>query len=230
MYRRVLTVLVALLQIGCATAGRSAYQLTPAPSQEVANEVLIDKPFEQVWDQLVAQLAKSFYVINNIDKASRLINVSYSSETPELYIDCGQSHREYRRGSESQDYDYPVAASSTYKYAGSVGAYPVTSIVERKTRLEGRANIYVAPEGEQTRVSVNVKYILTITVTGESVRENLLGTPVERAPIGPSISTVDFSTNQANKTNLGTVAEPLYFTCYSTGRLEQGILSYVKPE
>src|SRR6266513_940375 len=87
------------------------------PSTRVTptSETLVNEPFDAVWDRLVGRLATGFFVINNIDKASRLINVSYSSDAPGDFVDCGRSTRQFSFKDESQTYTYQVADSSAFK-------------------------------------------------------------------------------------------------------------------
>src|SRR6266446_73629 len=103
---------VALIT-GCATPGTSHLGYAPPEnSAKIRNEVVVSKPFDSVWDSFVRNLAKSFYVINNIDKQSRIINVSFATDTPETYADCGISTRTYSRGDENHTYKYNVASAS----------------------------------------------------------------------------------------------------------------------
>src|SRR4030095_14702085 len=150
--------LYAAMITGCATPGTSNLSYAPPQtSTKIQNEVIVSKPFEAVWDSFVRELAKRFYVINNIDKQSRIINVSFSTDTAEAYIDCGIVTRTYSRGDERQTYKYHLASASTYKIATSTGInnqLPQTGVLSRRTSLEGRVNIYVAPEDQNTRVSV----------------------------------------------------------------------------
>ena len=227
----VLMLLTSTVFAGCARPGVSTSNWIPPTSRDVANELTVDRPFEAVWDELVGELAKSFYVINNIEKASRLINVSFATDSPEEYIDCGRTQRTYQRGSETQDIDYALAASSTFKYAPPTGNNTVVvQDVIRRTSLEGRANIYVAPLENRTQVTANVKYILTVNVTGTYTAQNVFGKIVQSGLIQPSVSTINFSTNQPNRTDLGTPDNPIYVSCFSTGRLEGDILSFVDPD
>jgi len=114
--------LYAVMITGCATPGTSTFNYAPPQnSTKIQNEVIVSKPFEVVWDSLVRELAKSFYVINNIDKQSRIINVSFSTDTPEAYVDRGITTRTYSRGDERQTYKYNLASASTYKEATSAG-------------------------------------------------------------------------------------------------------------
>src|SRR2546428_522669 len=101
--------------LGCATAGTQTSDIAPAQQQHVDNEVIVPGSSDVTWDRLVQRLSRGFYVINNIDKASRLINISFSSNTRQEYIDCGTTTRTYTRGQEHQEYKYPIAQSSTYK-------------------------------------------------------------------------------------------------------------------
>lgn len=221
-------VLLIFLATGCATAGTSAYSRVPASPKTVENEILVTRSFEETWDQLVKGLARSFYVINNIEKASRIINVSFSTESPEKYIDCGKSRRTYERGNDRREYVYDVASSSSFMIAASQGRFPVTHFVNRGTSLEGRVNVYVAPRENNTVVSVNSRYIFTVRISGYSVVENAYGTPVQNVPATPESRKLSFSTNEPNKADWGTPQTPEYVTCYSTGKLEADILSLVR--
>jgi hypothetical protein len=94
-----------------------------------------------VWDRLVAQLSRGFYVINNIDKVSRLINVSFYSDSPDEYIDCGTTTRTYTRGSESHTYSYPLAESSSFKTGEKRSNGIITFDWNRTTKLEGTLSL-----------------------------------------------------------------------------------------
>jgi hypothetical protein len=214
----------------CATAGTQTADLAPAQSQHVSNEVTVTGSSDVVWDQLVAQLSRSFYVINNIDKASRLLNVSFYSDSPADYIDCGTTTRTYTRGDENQTYRYAFAASSSYKLGQRRDNAIITYNVNRSTKLEGRANIYVAPkDAGSTAVMVNARYILTVNVTGIYQAESLIGIKGATGPMDPSTYTVSFNTNQANTTNVATAGDPpSYVTCYSRGKLEGDIIKFAQ--
>jgi hypothetical protein len=90
--------MIAIFITGCATQGVSTYKYTDNAPIQINNELVVSKPQSQVWDILVKELSKSFYVINNIDKESRIINVSFSSNAPSEYVDCGKTHRTYTQG------------------------------------------------------------------------------------------------------------------------------------
>ena len=157
--------LFACLLSSCVTPGTSGYQYRePIGPETVANEAVVKLPFSDTWDLLIGHLAKSFFVINNVEKVSRIINVSFSTDKPEEYVDCGTTERTFQYAKESHTYTYPMAGSNSYKAAGKWGAYqnlPTIGYVNRKTSLEGRINVYVAPKDNDTIVTVNTRYIFT---------------------------------------------------------------------
>lgn len=223
---------MAVILSGCPMMGTSNRTYTsPEKLAQFKNEIFIEKPFEETWDALVRDLAKSFYVINNIDKQSRIINVSFATDTPEKYVDCGTSTRTYTRGDDNHTYTYNVAASSTFKVALRTEGrdpLPLTHDISRRTSLDGRANIYVAPEGQHTRMSVNARYVLSVTVQGVYVVESFLGTPGQRGTVPQSTTTATFTTNEPTTVNWGTSGNPGPVTCQSRGQLEREILALVQ--
>jgi len=156
---------------GCATATTNYFP--PTGLITPTNELVIGEPFEDVWDRMVKNLSADFFVINNIEKASRLMNVSFSANNPEGYIDCGRSQRTFTGLQGEQVYEYPSASSSRYTTVNKQG---VAYNVFRTTKLEGRTNVYVAPEGEKTRIRVNTRYVLNIEVKGYTLAGQFAGT------------------------------------------------------
>ncbi len=227
---RCLLVVGALFALSsCATVGNNSVSYIEPPSDGLPNNTeVIDQPFNAVWDKLVGELSSSFFVINNIDKESRLINISFISKEPEKYIDCGVTKRRFSFGKENRDYSYKVSESSSYKYAGKWGVYqnlPSIFDIHRNTSLEGRINIYVAPvSGDKTKVSVNIRYILTSKVTGTATGYNAFGQFVRKDTLPPSSHTCSFNTKEVSHENWGTDDNPAYVTCVSAGTLERKLL------
>jgi len=222
----------ACLLSACATPGTSGYQYRePIKAETVANEAVVKLPFSDTWDLLIGQLAKSFFVINNVEKVSRIINVSFSTDKPEEYVDCGTSERTFQYAKESQTYTYPVAGSNSFKVAGKWGPYqnlPTIGYFNRKTSLEGRINVYVAPKDNDTIVTVNTRYILTVRASGHGEGMNAVGTVVQTTAFPETLSTVSFNTGQIGSADWGTPQEPQLVKCRSTGKLETEILAMTK--
>ena len=70
---------VASLAIMLAACAGSTTSYQPPAQYAVQTERRVALQFDEAWDRYVAELSKSFYVINNISKKSRIINVSLST-------------------------------------------------------------------------------------------------------------------------------------------------------
>jgi hypothetical protein len=232
MHKLWVIVVVAVLS-GCATQGVNSFKYLERSPTRVDNEITISKPQPQVWDGLVKELSKSFFVINNIDKESRLINLSFSSNSATDYVECGQTHRVYQQGSKKEVFDYDVAGPATFKFAAprqEHNAFVNYAIMQRQTSVEGRTNIYLAPnekDSSTTIMTVNTRYILTIKTRGQAYAEHLNGNIYPREHIPEQTFTIMFNTNQPGQAS-GAAADMI--TCFSKGKLEKDILDLIKTE
>lgn len=224
---RSFSLVMSVFLTGCATQGVSTSKYTENPQIRVKNEVVVSKPYSQVWDSLVKEFSKSFYVINNIDKESRIINLSFSSSSPAEYVDCGKTHRTYTQGEKVDVFDYEVAGSAQFKVAAKNQPQPAFSyyyIVRREPTLEGRSNIYIAPEENNpnnTTITVNTRYIITMKIKAEGFAEHVNGNVFSQGRIPDETTTVSFNTNQIGQIEIGN-GEKL--TCFTKGKLEKEIL------
>jgi hypothetical protein len=199
---------------GCSTSSTLDYA---APvNNTVQNKRIVNQDFEQTWDRLVRELSADFFVINNIEKASRIINVSFSVGRPDEYVDCGMSNRSFTNPQgKTEHYTYSTASTASF-WIGAPQAPHFPIALTRSTDLEGRVNIYVAPvQGtRQTEIVVNGKYSLGIKQEG--VLHNMYMVPVSQ--LSPSTTRVNFETLKPN------IAEGSDPVCRSRGVLEQRIL------
>jgi hypothetical protein len=190
---------------GCATSTN----YTPPDQVAVTNAIRVDRPFDNVWDQLVRELSSDFFVIKNIDKNSRIINISFMSNKPSDYVDCGRSFHKSSGIFTGEPTQYNTADSVTFYTNDLLGqAYTV----RRTTRLEGRTNIYVAPEGQGTNVIVNTKYVLGM---------NIVTTAYDGRQTGQASTAIDFSTKSP------ALPTPTEVGCSTKGVIEGKILSFV---
>jgi len=231
-FKLVMPVLSGFILTSCVTVGSSLKYQEPKPNSFTNNEVIVDRPFSVVWDALVGELAKSYFVINNVAKESRIINISYFVDNPEEYVDCGRSQRTYHMGEETRNYDYVVAKSNSFKMAlpkwGGFRHLPADATIKRKMTLEGRMNIYVAPKEAQTMVTANARYILKVKTSGVWQYYNAIGISVRTGQMPHAENTVSFNTNQAGTADWGTVDQPLIVKCISNGGLEKAVLDIVR--
>lgn len=186
---------------GCAT---STANYAPPTELRIVNTKLVNKPFDIVWDSLVKELSSDFFVINNIDKNSRLINISFSSQRPSDFVDCGTTSRTFKIGVRDQSYSYKTADGAIFTTTNDQGNI---FNIRRTTRLEGRTNIYVAPENASTNVTVNTKYVISVAMAAATV---------DGRPAGVENFIFDPSTKQTFAN--GSV------TCSAIGAIEERIL------
>ena len=225
--------LFALVLTGCVSkTATNTYDMFEPEKNVINNEKTVSSNYDETWSKLVRELSKSFYVINNIDKESRLINLSFSmNNNLSEYVDCGITKRTFNLDKFNSNVTYEIANDSEYYAASTVHAAPPNTTyfkIFRETFLEGRANVYVAPAhdgSEETVVSVNTKYIWNVNISFEEYmymplydRHNLVRG--KRLDTSLNIQPVNFNTNTSG--SAGGV------TCVATGKFEEEILNILK--
>lgn len=152
--RKGLSILIFISFIsGCAS---STVDYRKPVINSIQNTKQVNIPFDKAWDILVRNLSTDFFVINNIDKGSRLINVSFSTNKPSDFIDCGYTKRTFSNLHGTQNYNYNTSDSVNYSITQGVVGFNIY----KRSNLEGILNIYIAPESNRTLVTVNGKYVL----------------------------------------------------------------------
>lgn len=193
---------------GCA--GKVDYVKPTAKPSAGANSKTINRSRDAVWNSSVPELGKQFFVINNLDKASGLMNISYSG-SPEKYIDCGVITSYVKNVRGERTYTFP-GASPQQNY--EVMTKEALLVVDRRMALEGRVNLIFEEIGaNQTKVTANTRYVITKTAAVHNVQGHLLNRQTD---------TISFNSG-------GTAAFPGQSSeCTSTGTLEADILSAVR--
>jgi hypothetical protein len=217
---------MTLLVSGCATLGVQSVDHTPLSLIPVKNEKTINLKFDEVWGDLVGDFSKTSYVINNIDKQSGLINVSFRfTKGISNYVDCGTSNRQFSLGKIQQNINFKTADGISYfRNAEQQQREPNTIYYEMFVipLLEGKANILVVPSGEGTKVSVNARY--TWSMRGEYdtymymplYKSHNIMNPPGRRQVTSMLPEVSFNTSQ--------FGEEGGLKCASTGKFETDIL------
>lgn len=204
--------LIALTSLIAGCAGKIDY-IRPASSTKTDNTKVVNKSRQAVWDAAVPQLGKEFFVINNLDKSSGLINISYSGD-PEKYIDCGRIVSYVKNARGERTYDFAASKQQmTYEVMTSNLFF-----LNRQMNLEGRVNLIFEELGpEQTRVSANTRYVVRRDLTVRDVQERSQSRN----------DSVSFNTNTSASFAAGNNAGDAT-TCQPTGVLEREILSNIR--
>lgn len=196
---------LAMLVLLGGCAGNITYS-PPVQTDAQPNKMEVALPKAALWPRLVRNLSSEFFIINNLDENSGLINVSYSGD-PAAYVDCGtvDSFVQNLRG--KREYRFNDAASDE-RYETMIGGSLL--LWHRETSLKGRMNIIVSEDGSHASlVAVNTRYILAIHSEAFAPNGNL---------VGNFSNTIDFDT--------GGVGHGATITCRPTGALERQVLSF----
>lgn len=211
IYSIVLGVVSALILSGCA--GKMDYT-PPSKSTSVIKQKTVDMPKETVWNNLVPELGKQFFVINNIDKSSGLINISYSGN-PERYIDCGNITSYVKNARGERTYNFPAAkAQQSFEVLDEYGL----SGIDRQMLLEGRVNlVFEEINPKQTRISANTRYVVQKKSKVFSFANNMTYRFDDSISFNSNSSAFFPSDSKGHATE-----------CLSNGKLEEEILALIK--
>ena len=210
---RLLICLGSILALS-ACAGKVDY-IRPSTSVAVgANVKLIAKPRDAVWASAVPELGKQFYVINNLDKASGLINLSYTGD-PERFIDCGRITSYVKNAQGERAYNFSGAKSQQSYEIMNPGAG--LFFIDRRMSLEGRVNVIFEEVGpSQTRVTANTRYVVQ--------RQRVVRNAANNFPQTLNDSVTFNSGGGSSFSSVGdSIAE-----CAATGALEREILEAIR--
>jgi hypothetical protein len=215
MNYRCITLLAVLFIGGCANRPIPTIDVrAPENNPRIENTAILTAQFEKTWNRLVKSLSREFFIINNIDKESRIISVSFSTAEVSKYVDCGTAEVDDLASgaskilhlAESQSFNVRSWLDVAWGYG-----YVVRS---RSTNVEGRMNIYVAPKDNGTEISVNSRYIVNVDVKHRLTQPRDTGLSVFGLPHRESYH-VTFNTGKRSNGRM---------ICQSTGKLEAAVL------
>ena len=206
-----LVVTTALIS-GCA--GKVDYVRPSVAVAQGSNVKLIERPRDAIWTASVPEIGKQYFVINNLDKSSGLINLSYSGD-PERFIDCGliTSHVKNLRG--ERIYNFPgEKAQQTYEVMNDQGLF----FIDRKMSLEGRINlVFEEVSPTTTRVTANTRYVV-----------NRVGRIRSAATNATDSRSDSINFNSAGRASFPSNAGGQSLDCAANGRLEKDLLELIR--
>lgn len=205
----VLVSFVTLLSLAGCIQNKADY--TRPDAHTSVNSTVVNLPKDKAWSKLIARLGENFFVINNLDKDSGFINISYSGD-PEKYVDGGVLYYMVENLAGKREYRFPAARRYQQFEMVNNG---LLMTMERTVELEGRMNIVLAEDGpDKTRMTVNTRYVLTQTGKGLAVTGQ---------PISPHVQTITFNTGGSATNQAGTVYQP-------NGEFEREVLALLSGE
>ena len=88
--KKMFFMLIALYGL-CASACADKVNVDIAPPQtyDFQDSKIYNYSYDRVWDAVVKAVGSSYFVLENIEKDSGILSLSFSSQQPKNYIDCG---------------------------------------------------------------------------------------------------------------------------------------------
>ena len=107
------------------------------------NSVITNKNFDETWTSIIDFVGDSFFKIENIDKDSGFLTLSFGSKEAENFIDCG-------------DFEYTLFFTGE-EFKGSYIDYAKSGLL---AVLKANMNINIQKiHNESTKISINTNYI-----------------------------------------------------------------------
>lgn len=136
----------ASLVAGCAA---TASYIPPAPlsEHEKTYSAIVEKSYDDTWSALIQHAASTFFAIDNFEKESGLLTLSFGTGNPSAFIDCGHWDASW--------------TDQQYQRHQFSGAYVDYLMVYMNGSFTGKMNLLVAERGpQQSEVTVNARYIV----------------------------------------------------------------------
>jgi len=152
----------------CATTSAS-YVPPRLPNQQTDWSRSIQKPFDEVWEALIDHASGTFFAIDNFEKESGLLTLSFGGSRLDRFVDGGDW--EYN---ESSGMD-PMTGRTVGADVEFDGNYATFLQQYRTASFTGKMNIFVRDQGGwSTEVKVRARYVVTSSVfTGGRVATNI---------------------------------------------------------
>ena len=166
MGRAFLLMLVAVVTLsGCAS--KLDVSSSPPPTYQPENTMTYDADLDRTWEAAIKSISEKFFVLDNIQKDSRILTLTFSAQNPNDYIDCGTVTYTLSGGASGNGpTTFPGAIANIPLSAPDGTPHPKPGV--RTARLEGKINIVLSPEGKNmTRATVNVRYVMSLKYEGQ---------------------------------------------------------------
>ena len=106
------------------------------------NSTISNKSFDETWNSLIDFVNDSFFKIENLEKDSGLLTLSFGSKEAEKFIDCG-------------DFEYTLFFTGE-EFKGSYIDYAKSGLL---AVLEAKMNINIEKiDNQSTKISLNTNY------------------------------------------------------------------------
>lgn len=134
--------LIAGLVVGvvmglCGCASKIDTQLTPPQEYQIENSKVFHQPYDKVWRATVESIGESFFVLENIEKHSGIMSLSFFAKEPADFIDCGTVHDNGNIFGREYSNTFKENSSSVYRKMLLVNGKPLM-LIELSNFLENQ--------------------------------------------------------------------------------------------
>lgn len=121
---------------------------------------IFDAPYDKVWKAAVDSIGKSFFVLENIEKDSGIMSLSFSSKNPSDFIDCGTTFESGKLHGKDYSLTYDNTDTQLIKWI-TINDIPIQG--NRTLNLNGKSNIIINKiSSNKTSVSINTRYVVSL--------------------------------------------------------------------
>ena len=142
------SLVVTILLLSCAvekeklTENVGKYVPPNIDDTNFQNSIITNKNFDETWTSVIDFVNNSFFKIENLEKNSGLLTLSFGSKEPEKFINCG-------------DFEYTLFFTGE-EFKGSYIDYVKSGLL---AVLEAKMNINIQKiDNESTKISINTNY------------------------------------------------------------------------
>ena len=142
------SLVITILLLSCAvekeklTENVGKYVPPNIDNTNFKNSLITNKNYDETWTSVNDFVNDSFFKIENLDKDSGLLTLSFGSKEPENFIDCG-------------DFEYTLFFTGE-EFKGSYIDYVKSGLL---AVLEAKMNINIQKiDNESTKISINTNY------------------------------------------------------------------------
>ncbi len=128
----------------CAVTNVGKYVPPNTENTTFTNSVISNKNFDDTWTSVIDFISGSFFNIENFEKDSGLLTLSFGSREAENFIDCG---------------DFEASLANGEEFKGPYTEYALTSLY---AVLQAKMNINIRKvDNESTKIRINTNYVFT---------------------------------------------------------------------
>lgn len=203
------------LFVSCATIDRFDYSPPSDKNSIPSHERVIQVPFDQAWSGLIEAVGKSFFAIDNFEKESGLLTLSFSTRPFSQAVDGGHLWVKFDDSETVAGRAFWLGVRQRATKIDFDGNYADWVEQYLSGDMHGRMNIVLRKQSESTtRITINTRFVITSVSTrgGATTRTTWSWNSGER-------STQTVTDNMGNRAAR---------TFQSTGFVEQKILGQLE--